>query len=118
MCSKLLYGNLSRYAGVNIFENMADNRSLSVDEITNSYTELYFQSKDLDQNKANLLLYKYTKENNSFCIAVQQQFIDKLAKNAYIKGPTKRQCIVIKHAFIKNYNDVDDNYNSAPSPEI
>ena len=42
----------------------------------------------------------------------------KITKNAYIKGPTKRQCIRIKQAFIKNYHDIDGNYNLVPSPEI
>ena len=54
--SKLLYGNLSGYAGINIIENMVDNRSLSTDEITNSYAELSFYFKKLDQNKINLPL--------------------------------------------------------------
>ena len=50
--------------------------------------------------------------------ALQQHFINKHIKNAYIKGPTKRQCTSIKQAFIKNYHDIDDNYKSVPSPEI
>ena len=68
--SKLLYGNLSRYAGINIIENMVDNRSLSTDEITISYAELSFCFKKLDQNKVNLPLCKYIKENNNFHIAL------------------------------------------------
>ena len=43
--SKLFYGNLSRYAGINIIEYMVDNRSLSTDQITNSHAELYFHLK-------------------------------------------------------------------------
>ena len=62
---------------------MVDNRSLSTEEITN------FHLKKLDQNKINFPLCKYIKENSNFCIALQGQFIDKLAKNVYIKGPTK-----------------------------
>ena len=34
------------------------------------------------------------------------------------EGLTKKQCTTIKQAFIKNYDDTDDNYNSAPSIEI
>ena len=81
---------------------MVDNRSLSTDEIKNSHAELCFHLKKLDQNKINLPLSKYIKENNNFCIALQWKFIDELAKNAYIKGPTKRQSTTIKQAFIKN----------------
>ena len=55
--AKLLYGNLSRYAGINIIENMVDNRPLS-DEITNSHAELYFCLKMLDQNRINFPLCK------------------------------------------------------------
>ena len=99
--AKLLYGNLSRYAGINIIENMVDNRPLS-DEITNSVAELYFCLKKLDQNRINFPLCKYIIENNNFCIAFQRQFIGKLTKNAYIKGPIKRQFTGIKQAFIKN----------------
>ena len=68
--SKLFYGNFSGYAGINIIENMVDNRSLSTDEITNSYAELSFYFKKLDQNKINLPLCKYIKENNNFHIAL------------------------------------------------
>ena len=64
--SKLLYRNLSRYAGINIIENMVDDRSLSTDEITNSHTELYFHLKKLDQNKIKLPLCKYIKEKKKF----------------------------------------------------
>ena len=71
--SKLLYGHLSRYAGINTIENMFDNRSLSTDEITNSHAELYFHLKKMDQNKINLPLCKYIKENNNFRIALQRQ---------------------------------------------
>ena len=88
--SKLLHGNLSRYAGINIIENMVDSRSLSTDEITNSHAELYIHLKKLDQSKINLPLCKYNKENNNIHTALQRQFIDKLTKNAYTKGPTKR----------------------------
>ena len=87
--SKLLYGNMSRYAGINITENMVDNRSLSINETTNFQAELYFHLKKLDQNKINLPLCKYIKENSSFCIALQWQFIGKCCKNGYLKGPTK-----------------------------
>ena len=38
--------------------------------------------------------------------------------NAYIKCPTKRQCTTIKEAFIKNYDDTDDNYDSVSSLKI
>ena len=69
------------------------------------HAELYFLSKKLDQ------IY-------NFCIALQRHFINKLTKNAYIKGPTKKQCTTIKPAFIMNYDDVDGNYNLAPSLEI
>ena len=55
---------------------------------------------------------------DNFCIAPQQHFINKLTKNAYIKGPTKRQCTTIKQAFIKNYDDIDENNNLFPSTEI
>ena len=48
--AKLLYGNLSRYAGINIIENMVDNRSLSTDEITNSHAGLCFHLKTLELN--------------------------------------------------------------------
>ena len=57
--SKLLYENLSRYAGIHITENMVGNRKLSTGEITHSYAELYFYLKMLDQNKKNLPLCKY-----------------------------------------------------------
>ena len=87
--SKLLYGTLSRDAGINIIENMVDKRSLPTHKITNSHAELCFQLKTFDQNKINLPLCKYIKENNNFCTALQRQFIDKLAKNAHIKGPQK-----------------------------
>ena len=99
---KLLHENLSRYTGIHIIENMVDNKKLSADEITNSHAELYFHLKKLDQNMINFTLCKYIKENNIFRIALQRQFIDKLTKNAYIKGPTKQQCTTIKQAFIKN----------------
>ena len=81
---------------------MVDNRSLSTDKITNSHAELCFHLKKLDQNKTNPPLSKYIKESNNFCIALQWQFIDELVKNAYIKGPTKRQSATVKQAFIKN----------------
>ena len=74
--------------------------------------------KKLDQNKINLPLFKYIKENNNFCVAFQWQFIDKLAKNAYIKGPTKRQSTTIKETFIENLDDIDDKYNLLSSLEI
>ena len=61
---------------------------------------------------------KCIKENNNFRIAFQRQFIDKLTKNAYIKGPTKRQCTTIKQTLITNYYHIDENYNSVPWPEI
>ena len=80
---------MSRYAGISIIGNMVDNRSLSTEEITNFHAELCFHLKKLDQNKINFPLCKYIKENSNFCIALQGQFIDKLAKNSYIKGPTK-----------------------------
>ena len=35
-----------------------------------------------------------------------------------MKVPAKRQCSTIKQTFFKNYDDTDNNYNSAPSPEI
>ena len=57
------------------------------------------------------------KKKKSFRIVLERLFIDKITKNAYIKGPTKRQCIRIKQAFIKNYHDIDVNYNLVPSPE-
>ena len=82
--------------------------------MTNSHAELYFHLKKLDQNKRDLPLCKYIKENNNFRIALQRQFIDKLVKNAYIKGATKRQSTTIKQTFIKNYNDIDDKYNLVP----
>ena len=96
---------------------MVDDRSLSTDEITNSHTELYFHLKKLDQNKIKLPLCKYIKENNNIRIAFQRQFINKLTKNAYIKGSTKRQCTTIKQAFNKNCNDIDDKHNWVPTPE-
>ena len=95
-----------------------NNRSLSTDEITNSHAELYFHLKKLDQNKINLQLCKYIKENNNFRIVLQRQFVDKLTKNAYIKSLTKRQCATIKQAFFKNYDDIDDNYNSVPRQKL
>ena len=61
---------------------------------------------------------KYIKENNNFHIALQRQFIDKLTKNAYKKGSTKRQGTTIKQAFIKNYDDTDDKFYLVSSPEI
>ena len=109
---------MSRYAGINIVENMVDNRSLSTDEITNSYAELSFYFKKLDQNKINLPLCKYIKENNNIHIALQRKFIDKLTKNTYKKGPTKRQGTTMKQAFIKNYGNIDDKYYLVPSLEI
>ena len=66
----------------------------------------------------NLPLCKYIKENNNFRIALRRPLIDKPTKNAYIKGPTKRQCAAIKQPSIKNYDDTDDKYNSVSSPEI
>ena len=45
-------------------------------------------------------------------------FLPESAFFAYRKGSTKRQCTIIKQAFIKNYNDIDDKYNSVSSPEI
>ena len=56
--SKLLYGHLSRYARINIIENMVDNKSLSADELTNSHVELFFYFKKFDQNNINLPLCK------------------------------------------------------------
>ena len=91
---------------------------LKIDEITNSHAELYSGLKKLDRNKINLRLCKYFKRNNNFRIALQRHFINKLTKNAYIKGSTKRQRTTIKQAFIKNYDDPHDNCNSVPSPEI
>ena len=111
--SKLLYGHLSRYAGINTIENMFDNRSLSTDEITNSHAELYFHLKKMDQNKINLPLCKYIQLPDWVSKAVVE-----LTKNAYVKGPTKRQCKTIKQAFVKNYDDIDDKHNSVPSSEI
>ena len=70
----------------------------------------------MDQIKINFRCY--IKEKNTFRISLERQFIDKITKNAYIKGPTKRQCASIKQAFIQNYDDIDDNYNSVPSPEF
>ena len=90
---------------------------LKKDEIKNSHAELYSRLKKLDRNKINLRFCKY-KRNNNFRIALQRHFINKLTKNAYIKGSTKRQRTTIKQAFIKNYDDPDDNCNSVPSPEI
>ena len=59
--SKLLYGNLSRYAGIHIIENMIDNRKLSTDKITNSHAELCFHLKTFNQNKVNLpYIYRTT----------------------------------------------------------
>ena len=116
--SKFLNGNLSRCAGIHLIENYQEMKQriltlkLSRDETTNFHAELYFHWKRLDQIKINLPLCKYIKENNTLRIALQRKFIDKLTKNAYIKGPTKRQCITIKEAFLKNYDDIDDNYNS------
>ena len=60
-----------------------------------------FSLEKLDQNKIKLPSSKYIKENNNFSIALQWQFIAELAKNVYIKGPTKRQSTIIKQAFIK-----------------
>ena len=45
-------------------------------------------------------------------------FLPESASFAYRKGSTKRQCTIIKQAFIKNYNDIVDKYNSVSSPEI
>ena len=73
--------------------------------------------KKSDQITINYPLCKYIKKN-SFRIVLERLFIDKITKNAYTKGPTKRQCIRIKQAFIKNYHDIDGNYNLVPSPEI
>ena len=58
------------------------------------------------------------KTNNNFIIALQQHFKIKLTKNAFMKGPTKRQFTTIKKAFIKNYDNIDDNYNLVTLPEI
>ena len=116
--SKLLYENLSKYAGINTIENMVHNKSLSTGEIADSHAELYFHLKKFDQNKINLPLCKHIKESNNFRIVRKRQFIDKLTKNAYIKGSTKRQCATIKQAFVKNCDDIDDKHNSVPSPEI
>ena len=52
---------------------MVNNRSLSTDEITNSHAELYFHFKKMDQNKINLPLCRYIKENNNFQIGLQRQ---------------------------------------------
>ena len=82
------------------------------------HAEYYFLSKKLDQNKINLPLCEYIKTNNNFVIALQRYFKIKLTKNAFIKGPTKRQCTTIKQAFIKNYDNIDDNYNLVTSPKI
>ena len=82
------------------------------------HVEFHFLSKKLDQNKINLPLCKYIKINNSFHIALQRHFKNKLTKNTFIRGPIKRQCTTIKQTFIKNYDDIDDNYNLVPSPEI
>ena len=75
--SKLLYGNLSRYAGIHY------HWKLSTDEITNSHAELYFHLKKLDQIKINLPLCKYIKENNTSHIAFQRQFIDNHKTSIY-----------------------------------
>ena len=66
------------------------------------HAELYCLSKKLDQNKINLPLCKYIKTNNNLCTTIQQHFKNKLTKNAFTKGPIKRQCTTIKQAFIKN----------------
>ena len=68
---------------------MLESISLKTWLITENYFELYFHLKKLDQNKINLPLCKYIKQNNNFYIALQRQFIDELTKNAYVKGPTK-----------------------------
>ena len=81
------------------------------------HVEFHFLSEKLDQNKINLPLCKYIKINNNFHIALQRYFKNKLTKNAFIRGPIKRQCTTIKQAFIKNYDDIDDNYNPVPSLE-
>uniref|UniRef100_A0A7M5UQC9 ubiquitinyl hydrolase 1 n=1 Tax=Clytia hemisphaerica TaxID=252671 RepID=A0A7M5UQC9_9CNID len=101
--SNLLCGDLDRFSN-QYKKSLTAGRTLSNDEITNAYAELFFHLKKADSSKKNLPLVEFVEANKKFSLALKRQFIDKMAKDMYPKATA----VSLKKSLLGNCDEQDE----------